>query len=157
MSGRGEEKGSKRAPSDAGAAAGYFRLNPSHVAAYWVALDNTDAANGCMHVVPRSHVDGTPAHDPTVRAADLAVCQGRCVAVPLRAGDALLFHGDLIHGTPPNRSQSRRRAIQVHYASSHCRPTSCGDGARAAALGLPVRPPPRPGWAGPGWAGTRFL
>ena len=31
---------------------GYFRLRPNHVAAYWIAVDETDYENGCMHVVP---------------------------------------------------------------------------------------------------------
>ena len=27
---------------------GYFRLRPSQVAAYWIALDDVDIENGCM-------------------------------------------------------------------------------------------------------------
>ena len=27
---------------------GYFRLSPSQVAAYWIAVDETDAENGCI-------------------------------------------------------------------------------------------------------------
>ena len=36
----------------------------------------------------------------------------------------------LVHGTPPNASQDRRRsAVQPHYAGASCRPTACEDGA----------------------------
>lgn len=33
----------------------YFRLRPSRVFAYWIALDDTDEQNGCMFVQPGSH------------------------------------------------------------------------------------------------------
>ena len=43
-------------------------------------------------------------------------------------GDALLFHGDLLHATPPNASADRPRcAVQLHYAAGRCRPCSCAD------------------------------
>ena len=37
------------------------------------------------------------------------------MAVPLRPGGLLLFHGLLHHGTPPSRLPRRRRAVQFHY------------------------------------------
>ena len=128
----------------------YFRLAPSRVAAYWIAVDDTDAENGCMHVVPGSHKAGVAPHgaqvgldpsDPEYRRLNLGgvyysalepPAARDVVAVPMRAGDAVLFHGDLVHGTPPNASQSRRRfAVQLHYADANCRPTACEDGVPA--------------------------
>merc|ERR1711871_460299 len=53
---------------------------------------------------------------------------GQIVAVPLEPGDALLFHGETVHFTPPNTTNHMRRAIQVHYGSSLCRPTACPEG-----------------------------
>ena len=41
----------------------------------------------------------------------------QAVAIPLKPGDALVFHGELLHYTPPNRTTTRRRAVQYHYAS----------------------------------------
>ena len=38
------------------------------------------------------------------------------LAVPLRPGSVLLFSSLLPHGTPPNRSERRRRALQWHFA-----------------------------------------
>jgi ectoine hydroxylase-related dioxygenase (phytanoyl-CoA dioxygenase family) len=43
------------------------------------------------------------------------------VAVPLAAGDALVFHGELLHATPANQTDQRRRALQYHYAAPDCR------------------------------------
>ena len=121
---------------------GYFRLSPSQVAAFWVALDPCDPTNGAMHVVPKSHRGGTPAHTPMVSARDPPAALAAAVAVSLQPGDALLFDGDLLHGTPPNASQRRRRALQFHYAASHCRPS---DG-RGAAAGQRVVPSPNTPW-----------
>jgi phytanoyl-CoA hydroxylase len=38
----------------------------------------------------------------------------------------MFFSGLLHHGTPPNRSSSRRRALQFHYASVNCRKVEIG-------------------------------
>jgi len=44
----------------------YFRLRPSRVFAYWIALDDTDEENGCMFVQPGSHQRGLLPHgNPT--------------------------------------------------------------------------------------------
>lgn len=101
----------------------YFRLYPEHVGAYWVALDAVDHSNGAMHVVPRSHIGGVPPHLPNVSAVDVDFARRDAIAVPLSPGDALLFHGNLLHGTPPNVSHRRRRALQIHYANANCRPS----------------------------------
>jgi phytanoyl-CoA hydroxylase len=101
----------------------YFRLYPDNVGAYWIALDPVDHSNGAMHVVPKSHHGGVPPHLENVSACNVEAARRDAVAVPLSPGDALLFHGNLLHGTPPNVSVRRRRALQVHYADSFCRPS----------------------------------
>ena len=40
------------------------------------------------------------------------------LAVPLQPGDALVFHCELFHYTPPNRTSRRRRAVQYHYMAA---------------------------------------
>ena len=42
------------------------------------------------------------------------------VPITLQAGDMLFFNGSLIHGSYPNRSETRfRRAFICHYAPRH--------------------------------------
>lgn len=84
----------------------------------WIALDPAEIDNGCMHVIPRSHMDGAIPH---YAVRDWQICDTnipvqRDTAVPLQPGEVLLFHGLLMHGTPPNFSTKRRRALQFHYA-----------------------------------------
>jgi len=114
----------------------YFQLSPNDVMAFWIAIDPAEVENGCMHVVPKSHKEGISPHGiPT----DIELPKGQehsfyglldipskenWVAIECQPGDALVFHGEMKHFTPPNMTNSRRRALQFHYASSHCVPTT---------------------------------
>lgn len=93
------------------------------VVGVWIALDEAALDNGCMHVIPRSHMDGGMPH---YAVRDWQICDAniqieRDVAVPLPPGGALFFHGMIHHGTPPNDSNKRRRALQLHYACKSSR------------------------------------
>ncbi|NHN31042.1 phytanoyl-CoA dioxygenase family protein [Paenibacillus agricola] len=85
----------------------------------WIALDPAELDNGCMHVIPYSHRDGAVPHYAIRdwQLCDLSVQVERDVAVPLKPGGALIFSGLIHHGTPPNFSTKKRRALQIHYAA----------------------------------------
>lgn len=89
----------------------------------WIALDRATVENGCMQVIPGTHVEGPVAHfhHRDCQIADERVQVQRAVAVPLEPGGVLFFGGLIHHGTPPNGSADRRRALQFHYAASECR------------------------------------
>ena len=92
----------------------------SPVVGVWIAFDPATAENGCMHVIPGSHLEGPVVH---FRRRDWQICDtdvqtARDVMVPLEPGGLLLFDGLIHHGTPVNRTTSRRRAVQFHYTSS---------------------------------------
>lgn len=101
----------------------YFRLVPNTIVGFWVACDDADPENGCMHVIPGSHRNGITEHGGV--ADDYGMLQPPSLTdahpCPLREGDALVFHGELWHYTPPNDTDRRRRAIQYHYAPTRCR------------------------------------
>ena len=46
---------------------------------------------------------------------DTDVVRERRLAVPMAVGDVLLFAGKLPHGTPTNRTEQQRWALQLHY------------------------------------------
>lgn len=97
----------------------YFDWSPPEkVIGVWIAFDPATAENGCMHVLPGTHREGPVPH---VHARDCQIPDERVqverdVIVPLAPGGALFFSGLLHHGTPPNDSPLRRRAVQFHYA-----------------------------------------
>ncbi len=101
----------------------YFLMEPlEKVVGVWIALDRATVENGCMHVVPGSHRSGPRPHyhDRDCQLPDDVVDVSHDTAVPLGPGGALIFSSLLHHGTPPNASADRRRALQFHYASIHC-------------------------------------
>ena len=101
--------------------AAYFRIkDPGLVVGVWIALDEALRANGCMEVVPGSHLGGGVPH---VHENDFNLCRivpGKVdIAarrpIEMQAGDALIFHGMIHHYTAANTSNMRRRAIQYHF------------------------------------------
>ena len=106
----------------------YFRLRPADgLVGVWTALADTNPRNGCLAVIPGSHKGGLLTHgEPDwqyVNAGffgiqDLDLSRRR--HVPMAAGDTLLFHPLLIHGSGRNRSNACRRAISAHYAAAGC-------------------------------------
>ena len=101
--------------------AAYFRVtDPGLVVGVWIALDPALPMNGCMELVPGSHLDGGQPH---VHENDFNRCRiapgvvrvADRVAISMQPGDALVFHSLLHHFTAPNRSDLRRRAVQFHY------------------------------------------
>jgi len=102
----------------------YFDWLPlGGVVGCWIALDPATVENGCMQVIPGTHLEGPVAHfhRRDCQIADSRVQVQRAVAVPLEPGGVLFFSGLIHHGTPPNRSADRRRALQFHYAAAACR------------------------------------
>lgn len=107
----------------------------ARVVGVWIALDAATPANGCMHVIPGSHRDGPVVH---FRRRDWQLCDTdvqvrRAATVPLPPGGALFFDGLLHHGTPANRTATRRRALQFHYTAADT--VRLDDAARLAIFG----------------------
>ena len=101
--------------------AAYFGWGPPEkLIGIWIALDPATAENGCMHVLPGTHHEGPVphAHIRDCQIPDANVQVDRDVMVPLAPGGILFFSALLHHGTPPNSSPARRRALQFHYAAS---------------------------------------
>jgi ectoine hydroxylase-related dioxygenase (phytanoyl-CoA dioxygenase family) len=95
-----------------------WRAHTDELVTCFVYLDDADLANGCLQVIPGSHL-GRPVHpfkggghfevDPAVVDDALAV------AVPLAAGDMIAFDPNLLHFSDLNRGRVPRRAIIYTY------------------------------------------
>lgn len=102
----------------------YFSVEPlDAIVGVWLALDDANPENGCMHVIPGGHVSGGFKHhhgsDCEIETSLLDM--SKAVAVPVPAGGAMFFYGMLPHETPPNRSPHRRRALQFHFRGAQTR------------------------------------
>jgi phytanoyl-CoA hydroxylase len=95
----------------------YFNIDPrEQVVGVWVALDEATVDNGCMNLMPqmpRAPIIHHQRRDWQI--CDTEILGKTCVAAPLKPGGVLLFDGLLVHGTPHNNSDQRRRAVQFHY------------------------------------------
>ncbi len=106
-------------------------IAPADLVSAWVALEDATPENGCMSMVPRSHLWGTygdgtisntedhsPANDPGFIPPGEKV---QVVPCPVPAGSVVFHHCMTWHGAPPNHSDRNRPAIAVHYMPGHTR------------------------------------
>lgn len=103
----------------------YFHLDPCEALTLWLALDDVDEENGCVHYVSGSHRQGMRPHG---RSQVLGFSQGildfgtdkdREFEVPARvsAGDLIVHDALTVHRTDPNHSDRSRRALGFVYYS----------------------------------------
>lgn len=111
--------------------AAYYGLDPQEEVTCWVGLTDADIENGCMRVIPGSHLGADAVHeetyDPqnmlgrgqTVRGLD----DSKAVYMPVKAGQFSMHHERTIHGSMPNPSDRRRVGISFFYMPTHVRST----------------------------------
>lgn len=91
----------------------------------WIPFGEVTPENGCMHVLAGAHLGGPQIH---FMRRDWQICDTEIpvssqTAVPMAAGDVLLFDAKLPHGTPANRTQAMRWAVQYHFVPENARRT----------------------------------
>jgi phytanoyl-CoA hydroxylase len=107
-------------------------LTPMHQVTAWVALDDVDEANGCMSMVPGSHLWGNQirflealqsfdAMPPAFNDHPLAV-----KTCPVKRGQVHYHHSLTWHGSAANTSNRKRRAIALHYMPAATRYVAAG-------------------------------
>ncbi len=108
---------------------GYLPTDPPEMAGAFIAVDDADAENGALSVVRGSHrfsdVErrAIPTDEFIFPEEFIQPGGSERVLVPMKAGDVLLFHGNSLHASLPNRTTDRwRRAFIFHYVSAavHC-------------------------------------
>lgn len=102
----------------------YWPLSPSKTVTVWLAIDDVDAANGCMRVIPGSHVHGhlkfresDPAeHNVLTQSVDDPYKYGDTeVLIELKAGQFSIHSDLLLHGSLANTSSRRRCGLTLRY------------------------------------------
>jgi ectoine hydroxylase-related dioxygenase (phytanoyl-CoA dioxygenase family) len=107
----------------------YWGLRPPFAVSAWYAVDDSDATNGCMQVIPGSHREGIREHGRSGQAGNLLSINQeikilddevkRAVNIELRAGEISLHSGLTIHGSRPNRSGRRRCGLAMVYIPTY--------------------------------------
>ncbi|MEU1973433.1 phytanoyl-CoA dioxygenase family protein [Microbacterium sp. NPDC019599] len=100
----------------------FLQAHPETCIAAWIAIDDCDGENGGLKVVPGSHryeivCPGEADPEESFTSTEIELPEGfTAEQTELAAGDALFFHGSMVHGSGPNRSADRfRRSLIFHY------------------------------------------
>jgi hypothetical protein len=105
-------------------------LSPMDVVTVWLAIDDSDAGNGGVRVIPGSHGHGLSEYEPVADRAENLFHREmrkdqfdatRAVTIELAANHAHLQDAKLMHGSDRNRSQRRRCGYSVRYISARTR------------------------------------
>jgi len=99
-----------------------LRVQPGTCLAAWMAVDGCDEENGCLQIVPRTHdlprlcpIEADMSQSFSANAVPLPP-GSEPVPIIMKAGDVVFFNGQVIHGSFPNRSETRfRRSLIAHY------------------------------------------
>ena len=112
----------------------YWRdmFDQMEVVTVWLAIDDSDAGNSAMQVIPGTHLGkgGYSAYDdvldPQAAVFNTEIKPNlfdakRAVTLDLRAGEASLHHAKLMHGSKANTSSRRRCGYTMRYISTRSR------------------------------------
>jgi len=106
----------------------YWGLSSPDIATAWVAFTRSIPANGCMRVVPGTHMLQQLPHQDTFapdnllsRGQEIAVQvdESRAVDIVLEPGQMSLHHVLLVHGSDPNSSDLPRIGFAIRYLPTH--------------------------------------
>ena len=136
----------------------HWNLVPAEAVTAWLALSDSNEANGCVRAIPASHRAGSRASsavsDPnSLLTAGLEFNVGeseakRAVPMLLRAGEFSIHHGMTVHGSGENRTAAPRLGIAFVYMPAHVRQSSAPDRHVVLVRGVdrarffPADPPP---------------
>ncbi len=109
----------------------YFGLSPHEEVTAWVALTDSDRSNGCMRVLPGSHLETAQEHVETFHEKNLlargqsidGIDEARTVDLELKAGQFSLHHERTVHGSLANESEDARIGYALFMIPTHVRST----------------------------------
>lgn len=111
----------------------YFDLKPNHGLTIWMALEDVEPEQGCLHYVPGSHHHGMRWHSASGTKGfsqgivDFPTTHEIATAreFPCKAGDVLAHHSLTVHWADENQTVDRgREALGWVYFASSSRPSA---------------------------------
>lgn len=94
----------------------YMGMTSNNFVTPWIALSPSTRETGCMSMIPGSHRNAIIEHDDTYGEDNILtrgqvvkdVDESSAVDLIMRPGQMSLHHGEIVHGSQPNRSSQRR-------------------------------------------------
>jgi non-heme Fe2+,alpha-ketoglutarate-dependent halogenase len=110
----------------------YWGLSHPDVVTAWIALSVSIVENGCMRVVPGTHLKDQLPHKDTFadnnllsrgQEVQVQVNEADAVNIELQPGEFSLHHVRLVHGSEPNTANYRRLGYAVRYVPTYVKQT----------------------------------
>ncbi|MEC7488482.1 MAG: phytanoyl-CoA dioxygenase family protein [Pseudomonadota bacterium] len=109
----------------------YFGLEPNDLVTVWLALTDSTTENGCLRVIPRTHLGKSYTHDETPDERNLLarsqsieeIDDGGAVDLELKAGQFSIHHERLVHGSLPNETERPRIGLGLFCMPTRVRST----------------------------------
>ena len=109
----------------------YFGLEPNELVTVWLALTDSFPENGCLRVIPRTHLGQSYTHDETPDEKNLLarsqsierIDDSGAVDLTLKAGQFSIHHERLVHGSLPNQTAHDRIGLGLFYMPTRVRST----------------------------------
>ena len=109
----------------------YFGLEPHDLVTAWIALTDSHRTNGCMRVIPESHIGPAYQHVETYHEKNLlargqaidGLDEDLAVDMELEAGQFSLHHERMVHGSLANQTDDVRIGLSLFYVPTHVRST----------------------------------
>ena len=100
--------------------------NSNPVITVWIPLVDATHENGCLHVIPRTQkkrvldyhhesLTGTSYLEVDEKYIQSLTQKANIVALPVKAGSAILFNDRLVHSSTPNQSNHVRWSVDLRY------------------------------------------
>jgi hypothetical protein len=96
----------------------YMGLKAERTTTAWVALADSNLANGCMRAVPGPDRRAIP----TLEELRAGSAHSGIVNIELRAGEMSLHDADIPHGSAANQSGQKRVGFVIRYITPEARP-----------------------------------
>jgi ectoine hydroxylase-related dioxygenase (phytanoyl-CoA dioxygenase family) len=107
-------------------------MEPMEVCTVWLAIDPSTRLNGCMKVIPRTHVEGAKGYseydevsrEESVFAREIKAAQrddSKAVYLELAANECSLHDARVMHASEPNTSDIRRCGWTLRFCSTAVR------------------------------------
>jgi phytanoyl-CoA hydroxylase len=100
----------------------FWPLEPMEVVSLWLAITDSNRANGCMRVIPGTHTlelsglrERRDVANVLEAEMDEAVDESAAVDLVLEPGDVSVHHPNIVHGSEPNTSDAWRRGLTIRY------------------------------------------
>lgn len=103
----------------------FLHTVPMNLVGYWIALEDADLENGCMWFAPGTHKNGVVGRlkrctgeggvvDTVYEGEAPSTSSEEFVPVPVKKGDLVLIHGEVVHKSEANGSDRSRNIYTFH-------------------------------------------